>query len=312
MKNKPLFVQYCAADFLAGTVALTPWAELAYRRICDMIYNSRGQLHDEDEVMANATKTGERWLSVKKELLDKEKIAIESGLFVVNRCSTELAKAEELMVKTSRAGKASAEARKKAKALKDNNPGSTGVDATLQHGPQHKAQHKAQHNANQPLTVKKEAKQQPRAHSREADEAAAASGNEEGLALLAAYSELEATVFAEQKRPWPHAQDATTAKRWAGEGIIAERLVAVVEPILWRRKKAGDGPPKSLAYFEQALHAKPNGQGGADADWYEAPAATPEQEDRIRAAKGLPAKYKAPPADPALDLPPFLDKRAKA
>ena len=42
--KKPLSIQYCAADFLAGTVTLSPLAELAYRRICDLIYNCGDRL----------------------------------------------------------------------------------------------------------------------------------------------------------------------------------------------------------------------------------------------------------------------------
>ncbi len=123
---KPLWVRYYAADFLAGTLTLSPAAELAYRRICDMIYNSGDRLIDDDEVMKIATKAGKRWLPVKRELLAAGKISIYKELIIVQRCSKEVLRSEG--ISDQRRGAAMAGVAKR-KSLKKNKTGSASGSA---------------------------------------------------------------------------------------------------------------------------------------------------------------------------------------
>ena len=110
--KKPLFVQYCAADFLAGTVTLSLYAELAYRRIVDMIYNTGDRLADDDRRMPAAAKVGKRWPAVKIELLEEGKITIVDGCIRVERCTKELSRSRSLVEQRRAASQAAAEKRK--------------------------------------------------------------------------------------------------------------------------------------------------------------------------------------------------------
>ena len=108
MTKNGLFVEYCAKDFLDGVMLLDPWEELAYRRICDMIYASNNHLENDDHKLAWGTKTGKRWKSIKKSLLEKGKIQIVQNLIWNQKCSEMLAKSARNIEQKSAAGKASA------------------------------------------------------------------------------------------------------------------------------------------------------------------------------------------------------------
>jgi uncharacterized protein YdaU (DUF1376 family) len=133
MAKNGLFVRYCAKDFLDGTQALGPFEELAYRRICDLIYASGNDLRDDDRTLAWMTKTGTRWPRIKATLLDLGKIAVEDGRIVNARCTAELEKILEKIEQRSEAGKASVAARK---TLKDNKTTPTSVDPPVPTGAQ--------------------------------------------------------------------------------------------------------------------------------------------------------------------------------
>lgn len=124
-----LFVQYCAKDFLQATNNLTPWEELAYRRIVDHIYTSDDGLLDDDKMLAWSTKSGSRWKAIKAALIQKGKIEIIDGRISNPRCRVELQKTAEKIAKQSAKGKASAEARK---SLKNNNTSATAVEPQLE------------------------------------------------------------------------------------------------------------------------------------------------------------------------------------
>ncbi len=128
MSAKPLFVQYCAADFLADTVTLSPLAELAYRRICDLIYNSGDRLADDDSNMPVATKVGNKWPAVKRELIREKKIIIEGGFIRIERCTKECAKALGMRDQRTQASHAAAEKRKALRQQQTTTPSGTPSD----------------------------------------------------------------------------------------------------------------------------------------------------------------------------------------
>jgi len=122
---KILFVQYCADDMLGGTLDLEPLTELAYRRICDMIYKTNDNLLDNDAALEYSTKTGKHWKKIKTQLIiDHEKIYVEHGRIRQRVCSEKLEDSRANIEQKSRAGKASAENRK---SLENNDTGSTAV-----------------------------------------------------------------------------------------------------------------------------------------------------------------------------------------
>lgn len=125
MSKNGLFVEYCAKDFLDGVLLLDPWEELAYRRICDMIYATNNNLVDDDKKLAWATKTGNRWAKIKRALIAAEKIFCTDGVITNEKCTKTLAKSQKNINQKSDAGKASAEARK---ALENNETDATAVD----------------------------------------------------------------------------------------------------------------------------------------------------------------------------------------
>lgn len=124
MSDKPLFIQYCAKDFLTGTTNLSVWEELAYRRVIDMIYETNDRLDDNDKKLGWSTKCGSRWPKIKAVLVEKGKIEIIDGRITNARCRKELEKVEKKIHQKAEAGKASAEARK---SLKNNETTSTDV-----------------------------------------------------------------------------------------------------------------------------------------------------------------------------------------
>ena len=128
MTDKPLFVQYCAKDFLTGTTNLSIWEEVAYRRVIDMIYETNDRLADDDKKLGWSTKTGSRWPKIKSTLIDLGKIEIIDGRISNARCRKELEKVERKIHQKVVAGKASAESRK---SLKNNETGSTGVEVPV-------------------------------------------------------------------------------------------------------------------------------------------------------------------------------------
>ena len=110
---KVLFIEWGAHDALGGTLQMEPLAELAYRRIIDMIYATDDNLIDDDKVMAYSTKTGNKWKAIKKSLInDHHKIYIENGYIRNNKCAEKLEKSWKNIAQKTKAGKASAEARK--------------------------------------------------------------------------------------------------------------------------------------------------------------------------------------------------------
>jgi len=109
--NNGLFVDYCAKDFLDGTLNLDPWEELAYRRVVDMIYATNDRLPDDDKKLAWSTKAGSRWTKIKAVLIAAGKIEVIDGRISNRRCRAELEKSARKISQRSDAGKASAVSR---------------------------------------------------------------------------------------------------------------------------------------------------------------------------------------------------------
>ncbi len=84
-EQKVLFVEYCADDFLGGTVNMEPLTELVYRRICDMIYSTNDDLLD-NESLQYSTKSGTKWKKIRQELIDLNKIYIHNGRIRNKKC----------------------------------------------------------------------------------------------------------------------------------------------------------------------------------------------------------------------------------
>lgn len=125
---KVLFVEHCADDFLGGTANMDAMTELAYRRICDLIYSTNDNLLDNDSLQY-ATKAGAKWKKIRQELIEVYgKIYIENGFIRQKTCQEKLEKARRNIEQKSIAGQASAYNRKP---LKHNKTRSTAVDTAV-------------------------------------------------------------------------------------------------------------------------------------------------------------------------------------
>jgi hypothetical protein len=128
LSKNGLFVEYCAKDFIDGCNVLDPWEELAYRRICDLIYTTENRLENDDQKLVWQTKVGNRWKRIKKKLLDLGKIRIEDGFIRNEKCDKTLEKSARNIAQKSSAGSASAEKRK---GLKNNKTGPAAVGVAV-------------------------------------------------------------------------------------------------------------------------------------------------------------------------------------
>jgi uncharacterized protein YdaU (DUF1376 family) len=104
---KMIFINYCPDDQLSGCMILSYKAELAYRRIQDLIYTNDDQLFD-DPIIWELVCRGftEDIQEMKKELVLKRKISIDQGLIKNKRCSEEIMAAKDRHDKSKKAAAA--------------------------------------------------------------------------------------------------------------------------------------------------------------------------------------------------------------
>lgn len=102
-----IFINYCPDDQLSGCMILSYKAELAYRRIQDLIYTNDDQLFD-DPIIWELVCRGftEDIQEVKKELVLKRKIFLDQGLIKNKRCSEEIIAAKDRHDKSKKAAEA--------------------------------------------------------------------------------------------------------------------------------------------------------------------------------------------------------------
>jgi len=104
---KMIFINYCPDDQLSGCMILSYKAELAYRRIQDLIYTNDDQLFD-DPIIWELVCRGftEDIQEVKNELVLKRKISVDQGLIKNKRCSEEIMAAKDRHDKSKKAAAA--------------------------------------------------------------------------------------------------------------------------------------------------------------------------------------------------------------
>lgn len=289
-KRKPLFVQYCADDMLGGTLTLTPEQELAYRRICDMIYSTGGQLIDNPKSLAIATKLGNRWAKVRQELLDLGKIEVRDGMIWHERCAEELEKARVNIAQKSRAGKASREMLNiGAKPLIPLERGATAVATAVptaaptnrkpvtrsQNLPTSSSESVSREAAPRPRPVDDDAEARAFGgylHRLRAGEVAppqeppspppaapgpkgpgdgAAIPIDDAVAVIQLFDRLRVEAFGEaQRRPWASPMDRTVASRWLADGASLPLLEDVMRAKLGGQAMRGEQPSRSLQHLD--------------------------------------------------------------
>ena len=104
MDKKMIFVSYFPDDMLNGCMTLSSNAELAFRRIVDLIYTNDDKLYDDAVIWELITRGFNQEIDkVKSELIKKGKIYIEDELIKNKRCSKEILISKERHEKAKKA-----------------------------------------------------------------------------------------------------------------------------------------------------------------------------------------------------------------
>lgn len=122
MAKGAIRVDWYPVNALAGMKFLTPMEELAYRRIIDLLYTEGGALPDDDETMAEQTRTFKDWKKVKAGLIRKEKISLSDGQITNEKCTEVLTDIQQRSDAARASGKASGEKRRKLLPTKKERP----------------------------------------------------------------------------------------------------------------------------------------------------------------------------------------------
>jgi len=281
---KVLFVDYCAKDFLNGTQTLGPWEELAYRRICDMIYVTEDKLPDDDKNLRWQTKVGNRWPRVKKVLIAAGKISVtEDGRITNDRCQETLENSLRKIAQKSGAGTASADARKQLK-MQEIEATDVGVavataGATTQGSKDPRIEEKKSAGAGKgaggwfaeqdgvlidaiPVEVSTAPPvgQPPPAPPDDpvAEVVMPVAGHakpiQPWLRLIQVFDEVRTQVFGEHMaRAYPDANDKTFAERWLKLGADEDLCRAVFFKKFEDAKKDDDKPPYTLKFCNDSV-----------------------------------------------------------
>lgn len=96
-------------------------------------------------------------------------------------------------------------------------------------------------------------------------------GGEPATGIIAVFDRVLAEEFgANLRRPWPHATDLTTARRWWDAGVDLALCEHVFRVGMCRMAEAGDQPPRTLKFFDSRIageltaRAKPLPEGGTN------------------------------------------------
>lgn len=123
--DKVFSVDYAPRKMVEACFFLSNDEELAYRRLCDMIYISGGPIEDDDKKVSNMVKLSTaKWRKAKSVLIEKNHIQIKDGKIFNEKCEEILQKIRRRIEQKKLAGKASSEKRK---SLKRNKAASTDV-----------------------------------------------------------------------------------------------------------------------------------------------------------------------------------------
>lgn len=105
MSKRLFWVKYSAEDFLGGVETLSVAEELAYRRICDLIYKIGGPVMLDDRKLAGFTKLGPHWRRVKAALIKAGKLfETPDGGLMNRRCEVAIREATISMASESHQG----------------------------------------------------------------------------------------------------------------------------------------------------------------------------------------------------------------
>lgn len=258
IKNKVLFVEWCAADALDGTLQMDPMTELAYRRILDMIYSTNDNLIDDDSVLQYSTKAGAKWKAIKKSLIDVHgKIYIEDGRIRNRTCTEKIEKARKNIAQKAAAAHAKHE---KDKSLKNNKARSAAAHASADAGA-----HANQEPNNQEIEDAVDARAQDappdqaknvscetKIEQENARPECVGAAEQKTRADIGAMGDAiaEITGWADDPR-WFGNYSRLGA--WIAEGWDFEMdILPTVRRVMANRKANGRGPPGDLAYFERA------------------------------------------------------------
>lgn len=208
-------------DYLRDTQHLNAEKHGAYVLLIFAYWASGKPLVDDDEHLATICRMPlKRWRSIRPVI--ERFFQQEAGEWRHKRIDAELTKAEHNISKRRAAGLASAQQRA--------NKRSTHVE--------HVSQQTGRPSPSPSPSPKEEAAALPR----------------EGLGIIRRFDDLAAATFGEPlRRAFPDSTDLVIADRWLAAGADMALCEGVFSALMGRMKGRGQGPPKSLKYFDQAV-----------------------------------------------------------
>lgn len=132
MAKGAIRVDWFPTDALNGMKFLSVLEELAYRRIIDLLYICGGELPDDNDALAEQTRTFADWPQVRAGLLKKGKINIADGALTNARCTEILTVVAERSEKARASGQASGRSRRKLLPERSLNEGSTNAATNVE------------------------------------------------------------------------------------------------------------------------------------------------------------------------------------
>lgn len=216
------------SDALTGFMSLTLEERGAYQTLLDMIYDRGGPIVDNDRLLAGYMGVSVRkWLSIKEQLVRKEKILVHDGLISNERAIFEI----ENRAKTSRK-------------LAEN-----GMKGGRKKSDDNKLSNENNENENQGLSDGLSL-----SRSQKLEAAKAASAGEEkpsdAVSLMIALHKAAGLVPPDPANHWEkHTEAVALAASWLKAGADP----AMLEQCVAARAKSSSSTPKSLKYFDGAV-----------------------------------------------------------
>ncbi|NIA72288.1 YdaU family protein [Pelagibius litoralis] len=319
-------------DYLRDTMHLRAEGHGAYLLLIAHYWTTGQPLPDDDDYLIAVSRLeAKTWKKLKPTLA--KFFTVADGTWTQERVEAELAKADKITTAKSEAGLAGAKKR-----WQKNGKGNDSKDGKGSSKPDGKKDGTAIADASNSQWQTDAPSQSPSpvqstATTTETVSARASPGPkaDAALGLIQAFDRtLTAAWGANRARPWPAGNDLAKARDWLASGVTADDLAVLLGSRMQRMAADGKEPPKSLAYFGQAIReylksgkALPEAGSApvAEAEPLSAEEAL-ERENMVRRAAGkrprLPSgaiDWDAPePSDGVTDflpIPPEFDRRTK-
>jgi len=235
------------ADYAADTMHLTTLQHGAYRLLMDAYWRNQGPLNDDDEALAAITRLPLKdWRKMRPTIGRFFQIDFVAATWTHKRIERELTRAWTNSENQSRAGRASAEARRQRKL----NGGSTPVATEVSTEPQRSGQREAQQKANETATPHSSPNATPSGVASDAVPDDVRQLAKRAVDVLRKLQEI-CGVDENRKPAWARV-DAVTGWLQAGADPDLDVFPAA-RAVMVREAAKGNGPPGAASYLTNAV-----------------------------------------------------------